>query len=249
MAFLVAALVLLAVIAAGVALRLWRRVVVFEYERALEYRDGRFVRTLGPGAYRRWRHRTAVVKVDVRRRVLAVAGQEVLSSDGLPLRLNLAASFHVADPATAHNSVASYLEALYLVLQLQVRRLVGDSPIDEVLAGRANFGPALLEACAEPARALGLELEAVDVKDLILPGDLKRVFAKVVEARQEGLAALERARGETAALRNLANAARLLEGSPALAQLRLLQHLATTSGNTYVLGVPSTVVPLPERRA
>jgi hypothetical protein len=63
------------------------------------------------------------------------------------------------------------------------------------------------------------------------------------------LAALERARGETAALRNLANAARPLEGSPALAQLRLLQHLATTSGNTYVLGVPSTVVPLPERQA
>jgi hypothetical protein len=147
------------------------------------------------------------------------------------------------------NGVSSYHDALYLLLQLEARRVVGASPIEQVLARRAGFGPELLAACAEPARALGLELEAVDVKDLILPGDLKRIFAKVVEARQEGLAALERARGETAALRNLANAARLLEASPALAQLRLLQHLASTSGNTYVLGVPSAVVPLPDRPA
>jgi regulator of protease activity HflC (stomatin/prohibitin superfamily) len=189
------------------------------------------------------------VKVDVRQRVVAVAGQEVLTADGVPLRLTLAASFHVADPAAAHNRVFDYHDALYLLVQLEVRRIVGESPVEEVLARRAEFGPALREACAEPARALGLELEALDVKDLMLPGDLKRMFAKVVEARQEGLAALEKARGETAALRNLANAARLLESSPALAQLRLLQHLATTSGNTYVLGVPSTLVPLPERPA
>ncbi len=245
MAYLVAAAVALAALAAGV-LRAWRRVVVFEYERGLEYRNGRFSRVLEPGAYRHWVHRTMVVKVDVRPRVVAVAGQEVLTADGVPLRLSLAASFRVADPATAHNRVSSYHDALYLLLQLEVRRVVGASPVEEALARRTGFGPALLAACAEPARALGLELEAVDVRDLTLPGDLKRIFAKVVEARQEGLAALEKARGETAALRNLANAARLLEASPGLAQLRLLQHLATTSGNTYVLGVPSAVVPLPE---
>jgi len=249
MAYMVAAAVVLAVVAVGVVLGSWRRLVVFEYERGLEYRDGRFTRVLEPGAYRRRLRRTTVVRVDVRRRVVAVAGQEVLTADGVPLRLTLACSFHVGDPATAHNSVASYHDALYLLLQLEVRRAVGASPVEDVLARRAEFGSALLSACAEPARALGLELEAVDVKDLILPGDLKRMFAKVVEARQEGLAALEKARGETAALRSLANAARLLEGSPALAQLRLLQHLATTSGNTYVLGVPSAVVPLPERPA
>lgn len=245
MAGLVAAGVVLAAVAVGV-LRFWRRVVVLEFERGLEYRDGRFTGTLDPGAYRRWAGRTTVVKVDVRQRVVAVAGQEVLTADGVPLRLTLAASFHVADPAAAHNRVFDYHDALYVLVQLQVRRIVGESPVEEVLARRAEFGPALREACAEPARALGLELEAVDVKDLMLPGELKRMFAKVVEARQEGLAALEKARGETAALRNLANAARLLEGSPALAQLRLLQHLASNSGNTYVLGVPSTLVPLPE---
>ncbi|MCA1706792.1 MAG: hypothetical protein LC808_27445 [Actinobacteria bacterium] len=62
-------------------------------------------------------------------------------------------------------------------------------------------------------------------------------------ARAEGLAALERARGETAALRNLANAARLCADNPALLQLRLLQQLSTGSGHTVVIGTPPLGTP------
>jgi len=69
----------------------------------------------------------------------------------------------------------------------------------------------------------------------------------VVKARQEGLAALEKARGETAALRNLANAAQLIERTPALMQLRLLQVVGQNSGNTVVLGVPAQGGPIPIR--
>ena len=72
----------------------------------------------------------------------------------------------------------------------------------------------------------------------MFPGDLKNVFAQVVNARKEGLASLERARGETAALRHLANAAKLMEGNPELMQLRLLQALKEGSGNTIVLKMP-----------
>jgi regulator of protease activity HflC (stomatin/prohibitin superfamily) len=80
----------------------------------------------------------------------------------------------------------------------------------------------------------------------MLPGELKRAFAEVLKARQEGQAALERARGESAALRNLANAARLLENNPALHNLRLLQSItaAGSAGNTLVMGVPTGFVPL-----
>jgi hypothetical protein len=80
----------------------------------------------------------------------------------------------------------------------------------------------------------------------MLPNDLKRAFADVLKAKQEGQAALERARGESAALRNLANAARVLEGNPALMNLRLMQSLtaAQHAGNTLVVGVPGGFVPL-----
>jgi len=81
----------------------------------------------------------------------------------------------------------------------------------------------------------------------MFPGELKRTFAQVVTARKDGLAALERARGETAALRNLANAAKLVDANPALLQLRLLQQIAESAGNTIVLGLPSSATPLPLR--
>ena len=79
-----------------------------------------------------------------------------------------------------------------------------------------------------------------------MPNDLKRAFADVLKAKQEGQVALERARGESAALRNLANAARVLEGNPALMNLRLMQSLATAqnAGSTLVLGIPGGFVPL-----
>jgi regulator of protease activity HflC (stomatin/prohibitin superfamily) len=75
----------------------------------------------------------------------------------------------------------------------------------------------------------------VNLKDIMFPGELKTIFAQVVKARKDGLAALERARGESAALRNLANAAKLLDDNPKLAQLRLYQLLESGAGNTVVI--------------
>src|SRR5437762_4244002 len=91
-----------------------------------------------------------------------------------------------------------------------------------------------------------MNVHAVEVRDLMFPADLKRAFADVLKAKQEGQAALERARGESASLRNLANAARVLEGNPALMNLRLMQSLSTaqSNGNTLVLGMPGGFVPL-----
>src|SRR4051812_36268942 len=80
----------------------------------------------------------------------------------------------------------------------------------------------------------------VDVRDVMVPSELKRAFAGIVAARREGEAAVERARGETAALRGLANAGRMLEDSPGLLQLRILQQLGASSGNSIVLGWPGS---------
>jgi regulator of protease activity HflC (stomatin/prohibitin superfamily) len=169
--------------------------------------------------------------------VTVLPGQEVLSADGITLRLSLAAGWRVADPTVAVNQVQDYREALYVTLQLALRRVIGDAPVDDTLERRAELGPSVRELAAPEVARLGLELVSLDVRDIMFPGDLKRVFAQVVQARKEGQAALEKARGETAALRNLANAARLVDGSPALLQLRLLQQLGAASGNTIVLGL------------
>ena len=243
-----ALLIVLAVIVAALAARqLLARVTIFEYQRGLMYRDGRFRSLLGPGTHWVFRPTTVVQTIDVRESLLPLTGQELVTADGISIKISLAARYRVADPVKAMNSVAGYLMVLHSELQVALREVVGQQPIDQLLQQRDQIGRETLARATGPATALGIELVSVDAKDLMFSGPTKKIFAQVVEARQQGLAALEKARGETAALRNLANAARLVEERPALMQLRLLQQIASSSGNTVILGVPSTSTPIPIR--
>ncbi|MBI5959554.1 MAG: hypothetical protein HY866_12510, partial [Chloroflexi bacterium] len=136
------------------------------------------------------------------------------------------------------NETEDYEQALYLLVQLQLRDIVGELAIDDLLARRREISTTLQTGVTAQAAQMGIALIMVGIKDIMFPGELKTIFAQIVSARKEGLASLERARGETAALRSLANAAKLLEDNPALLQLRLIQSLSTGDGNTVVL-VPS----------
>lgn len=223
------------------------RMTIFEYQRGMRYRDGRFVGLLDPGRHWIYRPSTVVHAIDMRETLLPLQGQELVTADGVSIKISLAARYRVSDPVRAINSVANYTAVLYSVVQIALRGIVGSRGIDEVLQHRDAVGTDTLARAAGPAKELGVELLTVDAKDIMFTGPMKRVFAQVVEARQQGLAALEKARGETAALRNLANAARLVEERPALMQLRLLQQVAGSSGNTVILGMPPASTPVPVR--
>ena len=227
----------------------FRPVVVYEFERGLRYARGRFIGILEPGLYWSFQHLSEVRKVDIRPVFAPVTGQEVLSSDGVALKVSLAAKYEVADPAVAINKVENFRDALHIELQLALRQIIGSTPIDDLLAGRQQIGTKLQELVAGKIPPFGLRLLSVEIRDIMFPGELKKIFTQVVRARQEGLAALEKARGETAALRNLANAAQLVERNPYLMQLRLLQVLGQQSGNTVVLGVQPPSGPIPIRKA
>lgn len=224
-----------------------RRIVIFEFERGLKYVNGRFAGVLPAGIYWFTHFNTDIRKVDIRPVFVSVTGQEVLSSDGVTLKISLAARYRIVDPAVAINQIENYQQALYLELQMGLRELVGSATVDDLLEKRSEFGARLLEQKKPAAAQLGLLLESVDVKDVMFPGDLKKIFAQVVKARKEGQAALEKARAETATLRHLANAAALIERNPTILQLRLLQSVQDSAGNTLVLGMPPQSTPLPVR--
>jgi regulator of protease activity HflC (stomatin/prohibitin superfamily) len=221
-----------------------RRAVILEYERGLKYSNGRFKGILAPGPHWILKRTTTVTKVDVRTRFAPVSGQELLSADGVPIKVTIAAEYQIVDPAAAVNSVQSYDVAFYQALQVALRDIIGSTAIDEILAKRGELSHRLTDIASKPIEAFGLKLNSASIKDIMLPGEVKKIFTQVVKARQEGLAALERARGETAALRNLANAARLLDHSPSLMQLRALQCIGESTGNTFVMGVPAAGTPL-----
>ena len=223
------------------------RATIFEYERGLRFRRGRFARVLDPGVYWHVPVVTRIQRVDIRPTRVAVAGQEVLSADGIAVKASLAATYRVVDPQRAILAADDYRTAVYTELQLALRAIVSETTVEDLLRQRGEMSARLKAIPAEKLAAIGVELQDAAVRDLTLPGELKKIFSQVVKARQEGLAALERARGETAALRNLANAAQMIERSPSLVQLRLLQVLAQQPGNTLVLGVQQQGTPIPLR--
>jgi regulator of protease activity HflC (stomatin/prohibitin superfamily) len=212
-----------------------RRTVVFEHQNGLLYVDGKYTRTLKPGRHWYFPLWQSVQKVDMREFHITIPGQEVLSSDNVSLKISMAAGYRVIDPHTALNKVASYQESLYQIIQLAARDVIGSMEVDALLANRAEIGKRLFEKSSEKIAALGIELKLLEIKDVMFPGELKNIFAQVVNARKEGLAALERARGESASLRNLANAARMLDDNPNLRQLRLFQVLEKKDNNTVVI--------------
>jgi regulator of protease activity HflC (stomatin/prohibitin superfamily) len=218
------------------------RATVHETEVGLLYLKGRFERVLEPGRHWILRLGARVERIDTRRRLLHIQSQEILTSDNVQLRVGAIVSLRVTDPPRALHEAESYEHELYVATQLALRAAVAATGIDDVLERKLQIGEGLHEIIGARGESLGVEVEAVEIRDMILPGDLRAAFAEVVRARAEGRAALERARGESAALRNLANAARVIEGNPALMNLRILQAMSQDQG---VPGTTRFVVNLP----
>jgi regulator of protease activity HflC (stomatin/prohibitin superfamily) len=224
-------------------------VTVHDYERGLRYRQGRFSGLVDAGTYPVVRALGTIRVLDGRPVYHAIEGQEILTADGVNLKLSLAARYVIADPVTAVTGDQDFRRAFYLTIQLALRDAVAGRTADELLATRSEIGRLVMDQAGSRVALFGLELLSVEVRDLMLPGEMKRAFAGVVAARKDGEAALERARGETAALRNLANAAGMLEQHPGLLQIRLLQEIGGSSGNTIMVGLPDGVTMAPKGRA
>ena len=211
-----------------------------QHERGLLMVDGELVRELAPGRVARWRdpdHRVEIVHVDMRQTQLAVLGQELMSADKVSLRLNLNAEFRVTDAAKSHLVAKSHRDALYLAVQLAARDFVGGVKLDELLEGRDAMTQALHAAVNPQAEALGLELLSIGVKDLILPGEMKVLLNRVIEAEKEAAANVILRREETAATRAAANTAKVLADNPVLLRMKELEALRDIAAQIGELNV------------
>lgn len=232
------------VVAKGVRARFRHEFLVTEGFAGLLYHEGRLVETLAAGRHIRWGRNFRVALVETRKTLLQVAGQEVLSADNVGVKLSVVLTTQIVNAAQSVQAADNHVAHLYSAAQTAVRTVVAGVTMEALLTQRVAIGAQLREIIAPQAAAVGVEIHAAEVRDVMLPGELRKAFSEVLRARQEGQAALERARGESAALRNLANAARLIEGQPALATLRFLQMLeASDAGRTLVMNDLSALLP------
>lgn len=216
------------------------KIVVQEWERVLLYRDGRFEEILEAGRHRRSRHRRSRVRVLVRPRLLLVPGQEVLTADGLSVKVTLTAAVLTADPRRWHEAVEDADAFVYAALQIALREAVAARTLDELLAARGSLPDDVLAGAAAAAEAVGVVVASLSLRDVMVPAELRRAAAEVAVARAQGQAALERARSEVAATRALANAARMVAEQPALLQLRTLQAVEAGGATVVLTTGPTT---------
>ena len=201
----------------------------------LLYHGGKLSETLAAGRHVRWGRHYRLVQSDVRKTLLTVAGQEVLSADNVGVKLSIVLTMQIGDAAKSVLTADNHTAHIYSATQTAIRAIVAGVTMNALLTQRVAIGAQIRVLIAAQAEAVGVEIHAAEVRDVMLPAELRKAFSDTLKAKQEGQAALERARGESAALRNLANAARLIENQPALATLRFLQTLGNANATQMLV--------------
>jgi regulator of protease activity HflC (stomatin/prohibitin superfamily) len=214
--------------------------VVYPWEEGLLYEDGVFKRTLGPGRYSLWSlTRRRHIQTVPRHAQYSTSGPvDVITSDRFPLRLTASVVYVPTDSRAAVEEQLA--ERLVHLTREALIAIAAERTLEGLLAERATLGVVLGQRL-EPALKIA-KVDMAMISGLTLPPEIRRLVVEVERAKLEGQAALERARGEHASLRALANAARLMKDNPELANLRALQAISEVRNATLVLGQPASVI-------
>ena len=200
---------------------------IASYECGLLFFNRQLQRELKPGTYRFWKTSTKVTveKVDMRQKQLDMVGQEIMTLDKVPLRMNFVLRFEVANAQKVALKIKGFEEQLYIKMQLVLREYVGGLKLDEVLLSKEKVGEFVLNALRKNETEFGIRLLDAGVKDVILPGDIKEILNKVLKAEKNAQANTIMRREETSATRSLLNTAKLMDENPTLFRLKELEYI------------------------
>jgi regulator of protease activity HflC (stomatin/prohibitin superfamily) len=199
--------------------------IIEPWERGLARKPGRPTRVLAPGRHPRYPS-VSYRRIDVRERLEQTSPQEVLTADGVTVKATAVIRWRVGDPVRYTEATADPSAVVYLAVQLGLRDALARFEAEALVRTARSEATGSVQATAVAAgTAVGIEVLEVVLKDVVLPFELRAAYAEVVTGRQRAVAQLEAARAETAALRSLANGAKLLDEHPALARLRAIEAL------------------------
>lgn len=189
--------------------------------------DGETQALLPPGLTAYWKvnHLVDAEVVDTRLQVLEVGGQEILTKDKVNLRLNLAANWRYSDVLQVFAQLTKPLDHLYRELQFALREAVGTRTLDELLEDKQVIDDVVSAQVKDRMAPYGIDVASLGVKDIVLPGDMKTILSRLVEAEKSAQANVIRRREETAATRSLLNTAKVMENNPVALRLKELETL------------------------
>ncbi|MBQ1465446.1 MAG: slipin family protein [Eubacteriaceae bacterium] len=216
-----------------------------EYQRGVLFTFGRFSRILTPGLNIVLPIIQTVKKVDIRTKVTDVPEQDALTKDNVSIKINAVVYYRVFDSAKAVLEVENYVYAVSQLSQTTMRNTVGQFTLDELLTNRESISQNLRTILDIETDVWGIKVENVELKDIILPDDMKRVMARVAEAEREKMAVITKSVGEVEAAQNLAKAAEVMASKPGAIHLRTLEtinDLSSDQSNTVIFALPIEVL-------
>lgn len=189
--------------------------------------DGKTQPLLPPGLSAWWKvnHLVDAEVVDTRLQLMEVAGQEILTKDKVNLRINLGANWQYSDVLQAFSQLSKPLDHLYRELQFALREAVGTRTLDELLENKQVIDEVVSAQVKTRMASFGMDVASLGVRDIVLPGDMKTILAKLIEAEKSAQANVIRRREETAATRSLLNTAKVMENNPVALRLKELETL------------------------
>ncbi len=219
--------------------------VVPEYERGVLFRLGRLVGARGPGLFLIIPFVDRMVKTDLRVVTMDVPSQEVITKDNVTVRVNAVVYFRVVTPTDAVVKVLDHIRATSQISQTTLRNVLGQSELDELLTQREMLNQRLTQIIDEHTDPWGVKVSTVEIKEVELPDQMKRMMAAQAEAERERRAKIIHAEGEFQASERLAEAGAIIAREPATLQLRYLQTLvevASERNSTLIFPIPIDLI-------
>lgn len=216
-----------------------------EYERGILFTFGKFSHILSPG----WHVVLPVIqfykKIDIRTKAVDVPDQEAITKDNVSIRINAVIYYKITDAKKAVLEVENYYYAVGQLAQTTMRNTVGSVTLDELLSEREKISNAIWAIIDKETDPWGIKVENVELKDVSLPEEMKRVIAKAAEAEREKQAIITKSQGEIEAAENLTKASAIMSTTPGALHLRTLATLndiSSDQSNTIIFAIPLEVL-------
>ena len=216
-----------------------------EYERGVLFTFGKFSKVLNPG----WTIVLPIIqfykKLDIRTKAVDVPEQEAITKDNVSIKINAVVYYKVFDAGKAICEVEDFYYAVGQLAQTTMRNIVGAVTLDELLTEREKISENICEVIDKATDPWGIKVENVELKDVALPEEMKRVIAKFAEAEREKAAVITKAAGEVEAAENLSKAANIMGATPGALHLRTLStlnDLSSDQSNTIIFAIPIEVL-------
>lgn len=216
-----------------------------QYERGVKFSFGKFSGVMSPGWQIVWPIIQSYQKIDIRTKAVDVPDQEAITKDNVSTRISAVIYYKVTDASKAILEVEDFFFAVHQLAQTTMRNVVGEVELNDLLANRDSIAERIKEIVGETSASWGLEIMSVELKDIILPEDMKRTMAKQAEAEREKRATIINSEGEVIAAENLAKAADTMAQSPGALHLRTLNSIndiSSDQSNTVVFVTPIEVL-------